>query len=141
MKILLAVDGSECSLEAVDALIEHAHWFAEPPTIVLAYVHAPLPYPKAAAWVGKETVENYYREEADAILAKAAGRLEASALPFERALLVGDAAHEIGHHAAESGCDLIALGRRGQTALANLVLGSVAMKVLASSKVPVLFPR
>ena len=141
MKILLAVDGSECSLEAVDALIGHAGWFAKPPTIVLVYVHAPLPYPKAAAWVGKDAVEKYYRDEADAIFAKAAERLQANQVAFERVLLVGDAAHEISRHAAESGCDVIALGRRGHTALANLVLGSVATKVLASSKVPILFPR
>ena len=141
MKILLAVDGSEYSLDAVDALIEHSGWFAQRPTIVLAYVHAELPYPKAAAWVGKEAVDRYYREEADEILAKAAERLAAKQVPFERVLLVGDAAQQIAHHAVESGCDLIALGRRGHTALANLVLGSVAMKVLAASKVPVLFPR
>jgi nucleotide-binding universal stress UspA family protein len=141
MKILLAVDGSECSLDAVDALIAHSRWFAEPPTVVLAYVHPPLPYPMAQSWVGKETVEKYYHDEADAIFAKAAARLEAGRMPFERAMLVGDAAQEIGRHAVQSGCDLIALGRRGHTALANLVLGSVAMKVLASSTVPVLFPR
>ena len=42
---------------------------------------------------------------------------------------------------ATHGHDLIAMGTHGRTALTNLVLGSVATKVLACSKVPVLFLR
>jgi len=33
------------------------------------------------------------------------------------------------------------MGTHGHTALANLVMGSIATKVLASSKVPVLFMK
>jgi nucleotide-binding universal stress UspA family protein len=54
---------------------------------------------------------------------------------------VGDPAHEIASHAGSHGYDLIVMGTHGHTALGNLVMGSVATKVLASSKVPVLFFR
>jgi nucleotide-binding universal stress UspA family protein len=141
MKILIAVDGSDCSLAAVDALLARIGWFREPPSLELVYVHPPLPYPKAAAWVGKEVVEKYYSEEADAALKPAEEKLAAQGLKFQRSKLVGDAAHEITHHAAAANCDLIVMGTHGHTALANLVLGSVAMKVLASTRIPVLFPR
>ena len=43
--------------------------------------------------------------------------------------------------AAEQRYDLIAMGTHGHTALANLVLGSVATKVLATAPVPVLLLR
>ena len=33
MKILLAVDGSKYSLDAVDSLVEHADWFRESPAV------------------------------------------------------------------------------------------------------------
>jgi nucleotide-binding universal stress UspA family protein len=141
MKILVAVDGSECSLAAVDALIARIDWFREPPVLELAFVHPPLPYPKAASWVGKETVQKYYEEEADAALRPAEERLKARGIAYARRTLVGDAAQELARHASASGCDLIAMGTHGHTALSNLVLGSTATKVLACSKVPVLFSR
>ena len=53
--------------------------------------------------------------------------------------LIGDPAMEIARHAQSGGYDLIVMGTRGHTALANRVLGSVATKVLAGTKVPVLF--
>ena len=39
MKILLAVDGSKYSLDAVDSLIEHAGWYREKPQVELLTVH------------------------------------------------------------------------------------------------------
>ena len=141
MKILVAVDGSPSSLAAVDALVARASWFREPPVFVLAYVHLPVPYPGAVHWVGKETVDKYYHDEGLAALKPAEERLASRGIAFEHAILVGEPAHELTRHAVASGCDLIAMGARGHTGLANLVLGSVATKVLAASTVPVLFPR
>jgi nucleotide-binding universal stress UspA family protein len=54
---------------------------------------------------------------------------------------VGEPADEIVRRADAGAFDLIVMGTHGHTALANLVLGSVASKVLARSKVPVLFMR
>jgi nucleotide-binding universal stress UspA family protein len=141
MKVLLAVDGSEASLAALDALVDRARWFSDPLSIHLAFVHPAVPYARAAAWAGKEAVERHYQEESLAALKPAEERLAARNIPFERVVLVGDAAQEITRHATASHCDMIAMGTRGHTTLANLVLGSTATKVLASATVPVLFPR
>ncbi len=54
---------------------------------------------------------------------------------------VGDPAEEIVACAVAGRFDLIVMGTHGHTALANLVMGSVATKMLARSKVPVLFMR
>jgi nucleotide-binding universal stress UspA family protein len=43
--------------------------------------------------------------------------------------------------ADKGGFDLIVMGSHGHGTLANLVLGSVATKVLASTRVPVLLIR
>ena len=141
MKILVAVDGSESSLKALEALVPRMTWFREAPVVVLTYVHMPVPYPHAVRWVGKETVDKYYQDEGSAALEPAERLLASRGVGFERAILVGDPAHEIARHAVATGCDLIAMGARGHTALANLVLGSTATKVLATSTLPVLFPR
>ena len=141
MKVLLALDGSKHSMVALDALIQRLDWFAEPPMIDLVNVHSAVPYPGAVARIGKDTMQQYYDDESEAALKPAEARLAGKDIAYEKVKLVGDPAAEIVRHAAHRGCDLIVLGTHGHTAMANLVLGSVATKVLASSKIPVLLLR
>ncbi len=42
---------------ALDALIKRLPWFRERPSLDLAIVHPALPYPAAAAWVGKDVAQ------------------------------------------------------------------------------------
>jgi nucleotide-binding universal stress UspA family protein len=141
MKILFAVDGSDRALAALDLLIARLDWFKDRPSITLVNVHAPLPYGMATAWVGRENVQSYYQEESQKALKPAVERLAAKGLAPDAVTLVGDPAEEIAKYATGHGHDLIAMGTHGRTALSNLVMGSVATKVLATSKVPVLFVR
>ena len=89
----------------------------------------------------RETVEKYYDEESQKVLQPAKARLEAKGIQADSVALVGDPAEEIARYAAQHGKELIAMGTHGRTGLSNLVLGSVATKVLAQSKVPVLLMR
>ncbi len=57
-------------------------------------------------------------------------------IPFKTALRVGDAAENILKAVREARCDEIVMGTRGLGALAGLVLGSVAMKVVQLAKIP-----
>jgi len=78
MKILLAVDGSKYSLDAVDCLIEHADWYREKPAVELLTVHLPVPkLPRMHLVVGKNQIERYYREEGEAMQAGAKKKLDA----------------------------------------------------------------
>jgi nucleotide-binding universal stress UspA family protein len=106
---------------------------------VVLYVHPPLPYQRAVSWAGKDAVQAYYDEESDSALSEALKLLAARNVPYHVEKRIGDAAQEIIDVATKDGCDLIAMGTHGRTALANLVLGSVATKVLAGTKLPVLF--
>ena len=57
--------------------------------------------------------------------------------PVELASLVGPVAETIVDHARKSDCDMIFMGTRGMTALSNMVMGSVATKVLHLAHIPV----
>ena len=138
MKVLIAADGSNHSLAALNAFLSRRAWFRDVPAVELVHVHAPIPYPRAAAWAGTESVDRYYDEESELALKPAEAILTRQGVPFRPVKLVGDAAREIIGHAAASDCDLIVMGTHGHTAMGNLVMGSVATKVLAASKVPVL---
>lgn len=141
MKILVAVDGSPESLIAVEKLIARLGIFRDAPDIVLLTVHPKLPYGTAQTWVGKETVDKYYKEESDAALGGSIALLTAKGIPFRAEQRVGDPAAEIVSYASREGCDVIAMGTHGHTALGNLVMGSVATKVVATSKTPVLLVK
>jgi nucleotide-binding universal stress UspA family protein len=140
MKILIAVDGSAHALATVEGFVKRREWFRPPVEITLFYAHPELPYKSAAAeWAGKAAVEGYYAEDSDEALAGARAALDDHGIIYSTARRVGPAAHEIVSFAESNGFDLIVLGTHGHSALAELIMGSVAMKVLGDSKVPVLF--
>jgi nucleotide-binding universal stress UspA family protein len=142
MKILLAVDGSKNSLDAVACLIAHADWYRQKPVVELVTVHLPVPkLPGMSMVVGKNQIQRYYQEEGDAALAVAKKKLDKSGIKYKASVLVGPVAETIAQHASKTGCDLIFIGTHGRTAAANMVIGSVATKVLHISSIPVLLVR
>jgi nucleotide-binding universal stress UspA family protein len=139
MKILFPIDGSVQSLAALTAFIDRRAWFREGAELTLIYAHMPLPYKRAVAWAGKEAVHAYYEEESDAAMAAARELLDGRGIAYAVEKRVGDPAEEIVACAEAGGFALVVMGTHGHTALGNLLMGSVATKVLASRKVPVLF--
>ena len=142
MKILLAVDGSENSMHAVEFLIGHAGWYREPPDVELVTVHLPVPsLHNMSVVVGRPELQRYYEEEGRANLARAATRLREAGIAFNQRVLVGPIAEGIAQHARESACELILIGTRGLTATAGALLGSTATKLLHVAETPVLLVR
>ena len=138
MKILVAIDGSPRASAALASLIDRLSWFRDVAELGLVFTHLPLPYKRAVAWAGKDAVQRYYDEETEEAVAPARRVLESRGIPHSVETRIGDPAHEIVDYANAGGFDLIVMGTHGHTALANIVLGSTATKVLAMSKVPVL---
>ncbi len=141
MKILIAVDGSECSLRAARFAVEHADWLRERPTLVLLNVQEPVLAGRVAAYMSHDEIEGLYAKAADEALAAASGLLRSAGIDFETATRVGEAGEAIAGFAASGGFDLIVMGSHGYGALGNVVMGSVATKVLAHTRVPVLLVR
>jgi len=142
MKILLAVDGSKPSLDAVDLLIKHARQFSARPEIELVTVHLPVPkLPRMGMAVGKEQLARYYQEEGEANLAAAKKRLDAAGMAYSARVLVGPIAETIVKAAGGAKCDLICMGSRGMGELGKALLGSTATKVLHLSKQPLLIVK
>jgi nucleotide-binding universal stress UspA family protein len=142
MKILLAVDGSKPSLDAVKLLIDHADWYRDKPEVELLTVHLPLPkLGRMSAVVGKKQIEDYYREEGEQCLAEAKKQLERAGIAYQASILVGPIAETIAKQAKEARCDLIYIGTHGRTGIAGALIGSTASKVLHISDVPVLLVK
>jgi len=139
MKILVAVDGSKPSLDAVDWLVTHANWVRRPPAVELVTVHHPVSkLARAALRIKRDELARWYREQGEANLAKAKKRLHKARLHFRSHVLVGPVAETLVRHAGKSRCDLIVIGTSGMGAAGNLLAASVAAKVLDLATLPVL---
>ena len=141
MKILLAADNSEFTQRAARHLVTHLSWFAEQPEVLVLHVHPEIPYPRAAAKAGKSAVDKYLREDSEAALRKATKELDKAKVRYTASWITGKVAEEIAAAVKKNKVDLVVMGSHGEGALSNLVLGSVATKVIATVKAPVLIVR
>jgi nucleotide-binding universal stress UspA family protein len=140
MKILLAVDGSEYTARMLDYLAAHKEWSNAGHAFTVFNAVLPVPH-RAAAFAGPDLVHNFYDGEARDVLDPVRAALAVHGIEAAFAHKVGHPADEIAAFATHGKFDLVIMGSRGHGALANLVLGSVAMKVLARCTVPVLLVR
>lgn len=146
MKILLLVDGSAHTTKAAEYLVEHFNWFKKS-AVELQLLHVTMPIPRAIGVgtlernMGHGAISSFYADEGVAALAPAEAVLKAAKIPFSYTHVVGDVAKKIREHSDKNGIDLVVMGSHGRGALKSLVMGSVATKVLAASKVPVLIVR
>ena len=142
MKILLPVDGSSSSARAVRYVIQHFCGAKTKPcaSLVLLHVDPPLPE-RVGRFLTQEARARFHEDRAKVAVRSARNALHKAGVPFEEFHEVGDPAMVVIAHAAKLQCDLIAMGSHGRGAFLSTVLGSVVMKVLSNSKVPVLVIR
>ena len=140
MKILAAVDGSPYTKRMLAYLAAHDEWLG--PNHEYTMVHSVPAVPtRAAAVLDKAVVKAYYEDEAEKVFKPIRAFFARQRLPATFVAKVGPAADAVVALAAKGDFDLIVMGSHGHGTLTNLVLGSVATRVLAQSKLPVLLIR
>ena len=137
MKILLAVDGSSttkrmlATLAARDEILRGDNHYT-------ALTVVPQVTPRAAAFASRESIDGWYREEAEEVLSPVRAFAKQNGWTLDARFAVGHAGDRIAAMADEGGFDMIVMGTHGHSALANVVMGSTATQVLARTKKPVL---
>lgn len=139
LKLLLAMDGSEPSLRAGLALIENARLYRDPVHVDLVTVNLPMPSIGGlfGTDAGKQLVDQDYRDEGSKAIRASETMLSDAAMSFTTYILTGNIAETIIEHADTAQCRMIYMGTRGMSALVNMVMGSVATKVVHLARVPV----
>lgn len=138
LKLLVPVDGSESSSRAVDYLIKNLGWLKDAAEIHLLNVQHQVPYGnRVSSVIGHDKLAQFHQEEGLAALKNARQKLDAARLKYHFHIGVGDEADVICQYAKEKGSNQIFMGTRGLGSVSNLVLGSVATKVIHLSPVPV----
>jgi nucleotide-binding universal stress UspA family protein len=140
MKILLAVDGSEYTKRMLAWLATHEEFLARGAEYSFITVVPPLPA-HMTSHVSREVLEGYHRERADEVLKPIVEFARHHGWRYDASWPVGDPAETIAHKANAGRYDLIVMGSHGHTALGSLLLGSVAQRVLATCRLPVLIVR
>jgi nucleotide-binding universal stress UspA family protein len=140
MKVLIAIDGSECSLKAARYLIQHRIVLGDPFELTLLHVDQPL-VERAQTVLGTQGVRLVHENNAEFALRGAIELFRGSDVEHATAVLVGEPAPRIAQFAEEGHYDLLVMGSHGHGALSGFLLGSIVTKVLALSAVPVLVMR
>lgn len=137
-KILVPVDGSSNSQRAVKFALEEAKH--APVSIHLLHVMAAFDdYGMMRAYISRPQGDRLMRARAADILKRVAAPLRKAKVDFETHIAGGDTevASRIVDAARRLRCNSIVMGTRGMGSLGNLVLGSVATKVIHATRIPV----
>ena len=140
MKILLAVDGSSYTKRMLAYVAAHDEWLGGSHGYTVMHCVPGVP-PRAAAVLPKETLETYYAEEAEKVFAPIRAFFAQQKAQAQFVGRHGHAGDVIAEAASQGGYDMVIMGSHGHGTLRNLVLGSVATKVLAQCETPVLLIR
>ena len=140
MKMLIAVDGSDYTKRMLAYIAAHDEWFGARHSYTI--IHGVLAVPhRAAAFVGQKAVQEYYEADAEVVFKPIRAFLAQKNIEATFVHTVGHVAESIAKLAEDEKFDLVVMGSRGQADVVNMVLGSVATKVLAKCSVPVLLIR
>ena len=134
--VLVPIDGSASAERAL------AHALAdlqrEPGGHVhLLNVQAPLVQPWPSKLVSPEMIAAERRQEGEKLLAPLQARAAQAGVPCTLHVRIGQPADQIAACAADAGCDAVVMGTRGMGAVAGLMLGSVATRVVHAVQAPV----
>ena len=137
-KILVPVDFSACSAEAVRVAAELSARFEAALTIV--HVYDPLVYalPDGFTFMPQPAVDQLLQAFHDQLAQTKLQALEAGATRVETQVLQGFVAGAIVERAARGSFDLIVLGTHGRTGMQHLLIGSTAERVVRLAACPVL---
>ena len=135
-RILIAVDGSELSLDAV----HHALQLVQDglrAEFVLANVQEPASLYELVVSRDPDLIAAASLEAGEHLMAQARALLDAAGLSYDTEVGVGDPAHTLVDIIESTGCTLAIVGARGEGALRSALLGSVSQELVHASPVPV----
>lgn len=137
MKVLLPVDGSAINARAARYLTKH---WPEGARVTLLNVSPPLSK-NIADYLDAQSLVRFYKDNGNAAMKRARRVLTEAGRTYDEKMIVGDPGTEIIEMAKRGKYDLIIMGSHGRGVLKSLFLGSVVVKALANSKVPILVIR
>lgn len=139
-KILIAIDGSPLSLDAVHHVLALVQGGLRA-SVVLANVQEPASLYELAVSRDPDLIAAASQGAGEHLMGQARALLDAAGVAYELEIGVGDPANTLVDIIESTQCDLAVVGARGQGALGSALLGSVSQALAHASPVPVTIVR
>ncbi|MDP2794693.1 MAG: universal stress protein [Sulfurisoma sp.] len=137
IKVLIPVDGSPASLRAVDHVIKLAQGCGDKLELRLVNVQPPVDAWEVKRFLPESEVQAMQESRGGDALAAARQKLDAAGVAYTPVVLLGAVAETLVAHAREQDCDSIVMGTRGESAIHELLVGSVTHEVIRLGELPV----
>ena len=137
-KVLVPLDGSTLSELALANAVIIAAGCKVPELIIINVIE---PFKDLAYWVSDDTAQKMQKEAARLArkyLDQTVERLSNEGVEVEGVIAEGNPGEVILEYAVKNGVDLIVMGTHGRTGFSRFMFGSVAMRLVQHSPVPVL---
>ncbi|NCT83513.1 MAG: universal stress protein [Comamonadaceae bacterium] len=140
MKIGLAVDGSPYTKRMLSYIAAHGELVAPDNEFVALHVTDELP-PHAAGFLPHDALRQYYADEGEKVLKPVREFAQMQGWRWRERHAVGRPGDTLAEIVAAEKPDLLVMGSHGHGAFTSALLGSVAGRLLAQTRVPVLLIR
>lgn len=140
MKIIFAADGSEYTKKALAFLVTHENLAGAEDELLVLNVQ-PRVLLGMRPIVSPDLVNDFYRDEANKVLDPIKKFLDRHPIRYRCELVVGSAAAEIVAASRSARAQLIVMGTHGHSPIGQMLMGSVAQRVVAECDVPVLLVK
>lgn len=141
-RVLIPLDGSDCSLRAVDYAIAERGQRSVPDDFEVHLLNVQIALRgDIGQFVTPDQLAAYQGEEGEKALGEARTRLGAAGVRVIVHTGVGHVADVVARMATELQCDHIVMGTHGRGALADLLVGSTSVRVLHQARMPVVLVK
>lgn len=140
MNILLAVDGSAYTKRMLAYLAAHSELIGTVGGYTAATIVPALPQ-HAARFLPQGVEDDYYRDEAEVVLRPVRAFAAQQGWSLQAKHAIGQPGDAIAEMAETGKYDLVIMGSHGRSAVTGALMGSVATRVLARCKIPLLLIR
>lgn len=138
-RVLIPIDGSDCALRGVALVISKRALYLSPDDLEIHLINVQAPFSNdISRFVSHEQIAEFHRQQSEQALQGARQLLDDAGVKYLCHIEVGNIAETITALANTLQCDQIVMGTHGRGAFKEFVMGSIPLKVLALSEIPVL---
>jgi len=141
-KVLIPVDGSECALRGVALVLSKRPLYLNPEDLEIHLVNVQASLSQdVTRFVSQDQISSFQREESEETMQEACRVLDEAGARYSCHHEVGNVAETITNLAEALHCDQIVMGTHGRGAFRDFLMGSITMKVVNLSKIPILLVK